>query len=109
MIYLASPYTHERADIRALRYRQALYYCRFAMEKGETIFSPVVYGHPFVAFGLEAIPYEYWQPFNEHMILASCELRILKSAGWQTSRGIRAEVDLAERHGIKVTTAEPLL
>lgn len=109
MIYLASPYTHERKDIRNLRYRQALLYTQYCLEKGETIFSPIVYGHPFVEFGEHVVPFQFWQNLNESIILACDEVRILKLAGWLTSRGVRAEVDFAELHGIKITSAEPLL
>lgn len=108
MIYLASPYTHERADIRNLRYRQTLIYTQHCMTKGEIIFSPIVYGHPFVEFGESAIYHAYWQTFNEEILLACSELRVLKLEGWLTSRGVRAEVDYAERMGIEVRTVEPI-
>lgn len=108
MIYLASPYTHELESIREQRYRQALLYAQHCMSLGELIFSPIVYGHPFVEFGESAIRFTYWQSFNEEILLACHEMRILKLEGWQTSRGIRAEIDFAERLGIDVRTVEPL-
>lgn len=109
MIYLASPYTHELASIRFQRYRAALAYTILAMQKGETIFSPIVYGQPFAEIDPGLVPFERWQTFNESIMLICTEFRILKLEGWQTSCGIRAEIDFAERNFIEVTTVEPLL
>lgn len=102
MIYIASPYTHERRDIRNLRYRQVLHYTQLCMAKGEIVFSPVVYGHPFALDDSRAIYFNFWKPFNEQLILASEKVRVLRLAGYLTSRGVVGEAQFALEHGIPV-------
>ena len=106
MIYIASPYTHERADSRNLRYRQVLHYTQLCMAKGEIVFSPVVYGHPFALDNSAAIYFNYWRPFNERMILASEKVRVLRLAGYLTSRGVVCEAQFALEHDIPVDQVE---
>ena len=106
MIYIASPYTHERQDIRNLRYRQVLQYTQLCMAKGEIVFSAVVYGHPFALDNTSAIYYNYWRPFNEHMILASAGVRVLKLSGYLSSRGVIGEAQFALENGIPVNQVE---
>lgn len=106
MIYIASPYTHDLEAIRNLRYRQVLQYANSLMSVGHIVFSPVVYGHPFVELDAGAIPFSYWRPFNERIILASTQVRVLKLSGWKTSAGVNGEVRFADQHGIPVSFVE---
>jgi len=76
------------------------------MAKGEIVFSPVVYGHPFALDNTSAIYYNYWRPFNEHMILASAEVRVLKLSGYLSSRGVIGEAQFALENGIPVNQVE---
>jgi hypothetical protein len=108
MIYLASPYSHEKAWVREFRYKKTYEFTRYCTMKGELIFSPVVYGHQFVEKDKAVISYSFWQPFNEHMILACSEMRVLCLMGWKESKGVRAELAFAEAHGMPITFAEPL-
>lgn len=103
MIYIANPYSHPEAAVRQERYLRVLNYCGRRMMMGETVFSPIVYGHPFALLGLAGIAHTDWISFNERMMLASSELRVLYMPGWQQSKGIKHEVDFANRHGIPVT------
>lgn len=106
MIYLASPYTHERVYIRQRRYLQAHRYTQRCMDAGEVIFSPIVYGHEFGQRDAAAVPFEYWQDFNRHMIRASGELRVLTLSGWKSSRGVLAEMRYAEELGLPINLVE---
>lgn len=107
MIYLASPYTHDNAFRRIRRYQQAHAYTLKCMQRGEQIFSPIVYGHEFAVKDASVIPFSYWQPFNEHMIRNSAELRVLTIEGWKESRGVQAEISFAFDIGVPVVFAEP--
>jgi hypothetical protein len=109
LIYLASPYTHPDPEVREARYKAARRYTGFAMKCGENIFSPVVYGHQFIHLGDKVIPHYFWQDLNTDLILASREVRVLQLAGWENSRGIQHEVDLAEDNFIPVRYVEQFL
>lgn len=106
MIYIASPYTHDSASARQSRYEAVLAYTKLQMRMGKIVFSPIVYGHQFALEDKDAIPFEYWKPFNEEMLLRSDELHVLRLDGWNCSKGVIAEMKLAFSSGIRVTTVK---
>lgn len=107
MIYLASPYSHQDYHTRVARYAAAQEYAVAAMKEGWVIFSPIVYGHTFSAMQGLPFNYEYWQKFNDHMLLGSKGVIVLRIPGWKESRGVDYEVGLAVKNNIPVTYADP--
>lgn len=108
MIYIASPYTHDDEVVRRVRFARVQNYARKCMAKGELVFSPIVYGHGFVdGANTDLIPFTFWQPFNEEMILRCDVLRVLKLPGWKASIGVAAEMAYAESNGIEILLVEP--
>lgn len=102
MIYVASPYSHPNPDIRSGRYNRVLEYCGARMMLGEILFSPIVYGHPFAKAGFAEIDHAAWIAFNNHMLINSTELRVLRFCGWRESFGVRAEIDFAKQNNIPI-------
>lgn len=102
MIFIASPYTHPDEEVRELRYKQVHYYTRLCMEKGEQVFSPIIYGHSFALINDRAVSFYYWREFNDHILLTCNELRVLKLHGYRESMGVQHEISLAARHGIRI-------
>lgn len=100
LIYLASPYSHDDPAVREERYQRAFDYVATRMAMGEIIFSPIVYGHQFLGAPTH---FEYWADFNDMILLGAGEMRILRLDGWQDSRGIRHEMNLANDNGIRIT------
>jgi hypothetical protein len=99
MIYLASPYSHPDPTIKEARFEAA---CRVAanlMRRGELVFSPIAHSHPIAVCGGIPGSWECWQAFDEIMINACSELRVLMLPGWSDSVGVAAEVAIAERLG----------
>lgn len=95
MIYIASPYTHPKAEVREERYQSALRYTLALMSDGLACFSPIVYGHQFaVNHGLPG-DFAFWQTINRRILAASTELHVLQLWGWQDSRGVYDELALA--------------
>jgi len=91
-----------------MRFHAARNYAHYCMQKGETIISPIAYGHQFATNYGARIDWKFWWALSERLILSSTELRILTLDGWQRSFGIAQERKLAENHGIPVTFAEPM-
>ncbi len=95
MIYIASPYTHDDPDVRAMRAHKAAEYAAWLMAtKGLDAYSPVAHGHALVtAYPSLAVPHERWM---EHCLrmLKWCDddMHILTLAGWHESKGIRIEI-----------------
>jgi len=97
MIYLASPYTHATEAVMLARYEAARRFTLEGLRGGIPIFSPIVYGH-----SMEkeiGTTFEPWAAFNDNMV-ASCEkFWVLKLPGWELSRGVAHELELAKRLG----------
>lgn len=103
MIYVAAPYSHPKSAVRHERYLRITHYCGRRMMMGELVFSPITYGHGFALLGLADTAHTDWICFNERMMLASEEVRVLQLPGWEKSKGIAHELDFADRHGIRIT------
>ena len=105
MIYLASPYSAPTSAERYARFAAARDYTNLCMAKGEIIFSPIAYGHQFATVYMQPTDHEWWQNFDQAVILACNELRVLKLTGWDKSKGVQSEMDFAESIGIPITFA----
>lgn len=105
VIYLASPYSHPAEAVRIQRFEEATFAAAALMRRGHVIFSPIVHHHPMVAFGLPTV-WDYWQRADEALLVRCDRLIILKLVGWEQSRGIKGEIEIADRHGIPVEYLE---
>jgi hypothetical protein len=97
LIYLASPYNHAKASMRAVRYQAVLTATADLMRAGRIVYSPIVHNHP-IAISDEGLPrdWEYWKQFDE-VILSRCDrLWILTIDGWRESVGIKGEIEIAQ-------------
>lgn len=102
LIYLSSPYSDPDKFVRMERYKVALRACDLLMELGEFVFSPIAYAHAFEAKMGKHYNLEYWLAWDL-TILARCDrLYVLTIGGWDTSAGIKLEVQKAHELGIPV-------
>jgi Domain of unknown function (DUF1937) len=106
MIYLASPYSHPDALVRAARFDAVCSAAARLIQAGRTVFSPVVHGHPLVRFGLPT-DWAFWQQFDTEHLRHCDEVVVLQIDGWQESEGVRAEVAWASTLGKRVEYLEP--
>lgn len=97
-VYLASPYTHKRYLIRALRARAAARAAGILLREGYYVFSPIAYGHLIAMYSEFPVPidYFYWEPLNKEFIQWSDVLYILTLDGWKDSTGIKREIEIAK-------------
>ena len=98
MIYLASPYNHADPAVREERYLSA---CRAAaklMANELNVFSPIAHSHPIAVHGgLDAVDHDFWMR-RDLPILRRCNaIMVLCLDGWEQSRGIRCELEEADR------------
>lgn len=103
-IYLASPYSDPSPEVMASRYVEA---CRAAAEilmTGRTVYSPIVHFHP-IAEAVPSLPrgFDFWSPHNIIMLRHADEFTILRLPGWEDSRGVAAETDIAKAAGLKIS------
>jgi hypothetical protein len=94
-IYLASPYTATDKFTQAARFRAASQACASLMERGEIVFSPVVYGHALEQRVGKTFPYAYWIRWSKVMLSGANRVYVLTLPGWQESAGLATEIQLA--------------
>lgn len=96
MIYVASPYSHFDKLVEKRRtHAVANYLQRFGTPYH---FSPIIYGHGMLQiFPDMATNYEAHQKFNDMMIEKSVEMLVLNLPGWNESRGVAHEIEVAKK------------
>ena len=103
LIYLASPYTScwSGADAsvqQKARFDEACRVASLLMKRGHLVFSPIAYSHQFVGSPYQAT-WDAWAEHDSKLVAAADELWVLKLAGWDSSKGVRAECELARSLG----------
>jgi len=117
MIYLASPYSHEDADVREYRYVQACKAAAALIRQGGVVFCPIAHSHGIAVHGGIGGEWDIWKEMDEHF-LKLCNLMslvgvcsslvILTLEGYDRSEGIKAEVKIAQRYHIPIEYMEPV-
>lgn len=107
-VYIASPYSHEDATIRADRYRAAAAFTIFVADKVKlTPFSPIVHWHSIHLLYQLPFDFEYFKKMNDDMVLAAHNMYILALDGWRESKGVAHEIQLAVRKKKAIALATP--
>lgn len=107
LIYLASPYSHPDPEVREKRFRDVCHAAGRLMRLGLHIYSPIAHSHPIAMQTDLPTSWEFWSAYDEAIISRCSEVRVLTIAGWETSIGITAEIEIANRLGIPVTFEKP--
>jgi hypothetical protein len=103
MIYLAQPYSHVNARVRAERFKMGLSVVAQLMAKGKCVVSPIAHSHPiYDAHPEVGGSFEQWQELDETLILASEAVYVLTLEGWEESHGVAKEMEFALARGIEV-------
>ena len=97
MIYVASPYTHPDRNVREQRYHDVMrFIAEHQTEYDQMLYSPIVHYHDMAVFHDLPTNWEWWWDKNKQMMdLASAVLE-LRIDGWETSKGMQAEIKYAE-------------
>jgi len=107
MIYLASPYSDPKFRTRHARWGAVCNAAASLMRDGHIIFSPIAHTHPIAAFGLPK-GWDFWERFDREFIEVAAELWILTLPGWEESKGVQAEIQIAVDSGKPVFTVDPV-
>lgn len=101
MIYLASPYSHPDPQVMEFRFDQV---CRVAgkimAEQGIVVYSPIAHNHPIAVRINLPRGWDFWEKFDTETLTACKEIWVLKLDGWDTSKGVAAEVQIAKKLGL---------
>lgn len=110
VIYLASPYSVGNASPAELeqRFEAACAAVGHLMLEGEVVYSPIVHCHPIAVRYSLPRDWEFWHKFDREMLRGAHELRILKLPGWEESKGIAAEKQIAFEFYLPITYMDPV-
>ena len=107
MIYLASPYSHPDESVRIERFKAVNKAAAILISRGEIIYSAISHTHPIAIEADMPLGWEFWQRID-HYYLNLCEkMIVLMLPGWETSEGVKAEIEFVARLGKPVEYMEP--
>jgi hypothetical protein len=95
MIYLACPYSHPNKDVREYRFRHANRAAAKLMREGHIVYSPISHTHPIAVEGDLPLDWAYWQSVDEFYIRLCEKVIVLMLTGWESSKGVQAEIEIA--------------
>jgi len=97
MIYLASPYSHDDQLIQKTRFLITEQFVNHIIKtQNLIIFSPILYMHEFAAKFFLPTDAEFYRTFNLNVLRRSESMFLLKLKGWEESKGVRLELNVAK-------------
>lgn len=109
-IYLATPYTHQQQKVMQRRYELAKSVVETLTDRGEVVYSPVVYCHPLVAGRdkqAKRRDFNIWRHHNMAFLRVCWELWVVQFAGFSESQGMAAEIELAKQLHLPIQWWKP--
>lgn len=97
-IYLASPYSSTDPELVKERFLTTERATAKLMQRGITVYSPIVHCHEIATKFSMPTDAEYWQRFNHRFISVARKLLVLTLDGWEQSLGVRDEIRYAITH-----------
>lgn len=108
LIYLATPYSHPKAQIRSKRFSLALdASAKLMARNGDMVYSPIVQCHLIAIRHSLPTDSVFWQARDQLMITLCDTFACLISEGWRESIGIKAELEYARALGRPVWMVAP--
>jgi hypothetical protein len=105
--YLATPYSSPDTELVEQRYLAAEKVAAELLQRGITIYSPIVHMHTIsLKFSLPG-DFDFWKRHNENMLMQADSLYALTLPGWRTSKGMAAEMHFARSREIPIMLLHP--
>ena len=98
-IYLASPYSDPDPKVRHDRFLRVCAEAARIIRAGYVVFSPIAHSHPIALSGNLGLGFCHWEHQAKVMVARADEVWVLMLDGWERSKGVAAEVALAEAFG----------
>lgn len=102
LVYLASPYSHKDPFIRELRFLKVCAAAGRLINRGFTVFAPIAYSHPIATVCQLPLEFEFWKAIDRDYISVSKKLFVLTLDGWEQSKGVSAEIEIAKEFRIPI-------
>lgn len=104
LLYLATPYSHPELAVMQSRFESACDAAAKLMNLGYEVFCPIAHSHPIADYLDPSLrtSFDFWMR-QDKAVLKHCDaLIVYQMDGWNTSRGVMAEIAFALTNGIKV-------
>ena len=98
-IYLACPYTHDDPEVRRARVEAANRKAAELLQLGLIVFSPLTHSDRLGELMGNPMDHDFWMRQCRAFIEWADEIHVLRLPGWETSRGVAAEIKLAMEMG----------
>jgi len=105
--YLGLPYTDKNKFILNFRAEISNLIAVELMKQGRIIFAPISSWHPMAMKYDLPIDFEYWSRLDEEFIKVSKRLLIIQLPGWDTSKGVNLETEIANHYNIPIEYINP--
>lgn len=93
LCYLATPYSRFPGGIHVAFVEASIFAARL-LALGVKVYSPIAHTHPLAIYGnIDPLDHSIWLPFDSAMMDASEALLVAEMSSWQTSKGIKHEID----------------
>jgi hypothetical protein len=102
LIYLAIPYSHPSDEVRNYRLHLVSDIAGKLMNEGKVVFSPISHGDTIAKIHNLPTDWEYWEKSCKSFVSRSTKVIVVMANGWDKSKGVSAEIKLAEQLGIPV-------
>jgi hypothetical protein len=109
IVYLAAPYTHEIASVRAARFNAVTLAAAKLIEKGHIVYSPLTMTHPIdlVMANGHTLGSKFWVDFDEAFMEVCSEMVLLCLSGWERSSGVARELAFFRERNRPISFIEP--
>jgi hypothetical protein len=98
--YLATPYSRYYSRYPGgihVAFDQACYQASILIRAGVRVYCPIAHTHPIaMQGGLDPHDHAIWLPADRPFIDAAHGLIVCKMAGWEESKGVKAEIAIFE-------------
>lgn len=102
LAYLACPYSHPDPAVRQARYEAVNRVAAKLMAEGMVIYSPISHTHSIALAGDLPKDWAFWEKFDRAYLECSNKIIVLMLDGWQESKGVKAEIEIARTLGLPV-------
>jgi hypothetical protein len=107
LIYLAAPYSHQDRSVLLERVDIINRVPARLMGQGLHIYSPISHTHPIAEAGDLPKGWDYWKGYDYAIMNCCAKVVVLQIPGWLESRGVQAEIKIAEELNLPVEYIEP--
>jgi len=107
VIYLAIPYSHTNSYVVYLRSEIVLRAHAEFIKEGHIIFSPITQSHILAERFELPKDFEFWSRIDFAILDKADELWVIAIEGWETSRGVQAEIERARSNKIPIHFVKP--